>query len=211
MVNQSIAAVYVRVSTADQNASNQLAACVRIASQRGWQFQVFEEIESAARPRAVFEDMLGRVMRGDYCAIVAWSLDRLSRSMVETVSLVLDLDRRGVPVVSVQEPWLDLAGPVRSLLLAVFGWVAEQERSRLRERTKLGLARARREGKTLGRPATSIHLVQCGFEKVDSGIAVDRAARECGLSATTLRRHLALRNRHSGAVHSGRENQALGD
>jgi hypothetical protein len=50
--------------------------------------------------------------------------------------------RLAVRILSVREPWLDTAGPVRSLLVAIFGRVAEQERTRLIERTKAGLERA---------------------------------------------------------------------
>jgi DNA invertase Pin-like site-specific DNA recombinase len=72
--------------------------------------------------------------------------------MVGNLADVLELDRIGVTVVSVRESWLDTGGPVRSLLIAIFSWVAEQERARLIERTKAGLAAARRKGKRLGRP-----------------------------------------------------------
>ncbi len=55
--------------------------------------------------------------------------------MHRTVGDVLELDRLGVQVISVKEPWLDQQGPARSLLLAVLFWVAEQEAVRLSERT----------------------------------------------------------------------------
>jgi putative DNA-invertase from lambdoid prophage Rac len=71
-----------------------------------------------------------------------WALDRFHRSMLGSVQDVLELDRLGVPILSVREAWLDTSGPVRSLLIAIFGWVAEQERARLIERTKAGLERA---------------------------------------------------------------------
>ena len=71
--------------------------------------------------------------------------------MVGAIQTVLELDLLGIIVMSLREPWLDTAGPVRSLFVAIFGWVAEQERERLRERTKAGLERARRQGKRIGR------------------------------------------------------------
>jgi len=52
-------------------------------------------------------------------AVVVWALDRLDRSMVSCVNRVLELDRIGVPVLSVREPWLDGSGPVRSLASGV--------------------------------------------------------------------------------------------
>jgi DNA invertase Pin-like site-specific DNA recombinase len=61
--------------------------------------------------------------------------------VVGAVQTVLELDRLGVPVRSVREAWLDTSGPVRALLVAIVGWVAERERAQLIERTKAGMAR----------------------------------------------------------------------
>ena len=63
------------------------------------------------------------------------------------------LKRNGVAIKSLQESWLDTRDEgLGQLLLAIFSWVAQQERKRIVERTKAGLERAKREGKTLGRP-----------------------------------------------------------
>ena len=84
--------------------------------------------------------------------VAVWALDRLGRSMAEMIRRVLEFERAGVELVSACERWLDVKGPVRPLLVAIFGWVAEQERARVVERTKAGLARARAAGVRLGRP-----------------------------------------------------------
>ena len=80
--------------------------------------------------------------------------------MTRAINTVLELDRLGVPVLSVREGWLDTSGPVRPLLVAIFGWVAEQERTRPIERVHADLDRARRQGKALGRPRTSASAVR---------------------------------------------------
>ena len=90
-----------------------------------------------------------------------------------------------------REGWLDTNGPVRPLLVAIFGWVAEQERTRLIERTKAGLERARREGKRLGRPPASPVLLHAARDLVLAGLPVAEAARRQGLSRSSLRRFLA--------------------
>jgi putative DNA-invertase from lambdoid prophage Rac len=122
----------------------------QLALARGFEPVIYEEVESAAKARPVLDRMLADVRAGRVQAVAVWALDRLHRSMVG-IQTVLELDRLGVPVLSVREGWLDTSGPVRPLLVAIFGWVAEQERTRLIERTKAGLERARREGKRLGR------------------------------------------------------------
>jgi DNA invertase Pin-like site-specific DNA recombinase len=69
---------------------------------------------------------------------------------------VRDLDHLGVQLISVREPWLDTTGPTRALLVAIFSWVAQQEREQRSARTKAGLARVRahgsKSGKSIGRP-----------------------------------------------------------
>jgi DNA invertase Pin-like site-specific DNA recombinase len=104
---------------------------------------------------------------------------------------VLDCDRLGVLVLSVREGWLDTSGPVRPLLVAIFGWVAEQERTRLIERTKAGLERAKRDGKRLGRPPASPVLLHAARDLVAAEMPVAEAARQKGLSRSSLRRFLS--------------------
>ncbi|BDG01555.1 hypothetical protein AMOR_05510 [Anaeromyxobacter oryzae] len=142
------AALYVRVSTDRQTAENQIAEVRQLVAARGYEPVIYEEVESAAKARPVLDRMLGDVRAG-----------RVHRGLGTGPSPPFDDGRDqhrpragclGAPVLSVREGWLDTSGPVRPLLVAIFGWVAEQERTRLIERTKAGLERARREGKAAG-------------------------------------------------------------
>jgi putative DNA-invertase from lambdoid prophage Rac len=183
-------AVYLRVSTDRQTVANQLADVDRMVRARGFEPVLYTEIESSAKDRPVLEKMFSDVRTGRIRAVAVWALDRLHRSMTGAITTVLELDRLGVPVMSVREPWLDTAGPVRPLLVAIFGWVAEQERERLRERTRAGLERARRQGKKLGRPRASPMALAAASARVHQGTSIRAAAREYRISAETLRRHL---------------------
>jgi DNA invertase Pin-like site-specific DNA recombinase len=183
------------VSTDRQTADNQLAEVRQLAVARGFDPIVYEEVESAAKARPVFDRMLADVRAGRVHAVAVWALDRLHRSMTGAINTVLECDRLGVPVLSVREGWLDTSGPVRPLLVAIFGWVAEQERTRLIERTKAGLERARREGKRLGRPPASPVLLHAARDLVAVGVPVAEAARRKGVARATLQRFL----RASGA------------
>lgn len=184
------AALYIRVSTDKQTVENQLAELRQLAAARGYEPVIYEEVESAAKARPVLDRMLADARAGRVRAILVWALDRLHRSMVGSIQTVLECDRLGVPVISLREPWLDTAGPVRPLLIAIFGWVAEQERSRLIERTKAGLERARRQGTRLGRPPTSPILLHAAADLVGQGVSVSEAALLKGVARTTLRRFL---------------------
>lgn len=109
---------------------------------------------------------------------------------MHNVQDVLDLDRCGVQIVSVRESWLDTGGPVRSLLLAIFSWCAEQERSRLIDRTKAGLERARRRGARIGRPRARVDLERARQLRA-AGKTLRQVAAELGVGAATLHRALA--------------------
>jgi putative DNA-invertase from lambdoid prophage Rac len=183
-------ALYVRVSTDRQQVENQVAEVRQLALARGYDPVIYEEVESAAKARPVMDRMLADVRAGRVAAVAVWALDRLHRSMTGAINTVLELDRLGVPVLSVREGWLDTSGPVRPLLVAIFGWVAEQERTRLIERTKAGLERARREGKRLGRPPASPVLLHAARDLVAAGVPVAEAARRKGVARSTLQRLL---------------------
>ncbi len=94
------AALYVRVSTDRQTGENQHAELLQLAAARGFEPVIYEEVESAAKARPVFEKMLGDVRAGRARAILVWALDRMHRSMTGAISTVLECDRIGVPVIS---------------------------------------------------------------------------------------------------------------
>jgi putative DNA-invertase from lambdoid prophage Rac len=185
------AAFYLRVSTDEQTCDNQRHDLCRLAERRRLDAAaVYEEKLSAAKTRPELARMLRDAHAGRFEVLLIWALDRLGRSMVGNLQAVLDLDRRGVEVVSLTEPWLDTGGPVRALLIAIFGWVAEQERVRLGERTKAGLARAKRDGIRLGRPATRIDLA-VARELQGDGLSVRAIAKRLKVPPSTLHRALA--------------------
>jgi len=76
------------------------------------------------------------------------------------------------------------------LLVAIFGWIAEQERTTLIARTRAGIERARRQGKTLGRPKASPILLHAARDLVATAVSVAQAAKSKGVSRSTLQRFL---------------------
>jgi DNA invertase Pin-like site-specific DNA recombinase len=197
-------AIYLRVSTGEQTAENQRPDVERLATARGLEIvETYEETGSAAKRRPVFERMMADAKARRFDVVAVWALDRFGRSMAGNVADALALDRAGVKLLSVREPWLDTGGPVRDLLLAIFSWVAEQERARLVERTKAGLARVRergsKSGKPIGRPrrldgATVAAVAKLAAEG-RSGRAIAMALR---LPRTTVRRAMAGQNPPAG-------------
>ncbi len=185
-------AIFTRVSTADQCLSNQRAVVEQLATQRGFEITaVYEEqVSGTAAKRPELERMLSDAHAGRFDTLCIWALDRLGRSMFGNLQVVLDLDKKGVNIISVQESWLALDGPVRQLLVAVFSWVAGQEKARMVERVKVGMARARREGKHLGRPRRDLDL-RHALDLRGQGLSVRAVAKEMKLSPATVFRALA--------------------
>ena len=98
--------------------------------------------------------------------MLVWALDRLSREgALAILTLVHRLRVYGVKVISYQESWTEAPGEPGELLFAIAGWVARMESQRRSERTKAGLARARAQGKRLGRLSFGfVGLCEVGYE-----------------------------------------------
>jgi DNA invertase Pin-like site-specific DNA recombinase len=171
------AALYLRVSREDLAIENQRPELEAMAKRRGLEVvRTYESHVSGASPkRPEHERMLKDAHAGAFDVLLVWSLDRFGRSMFENIRDVMTLDRYGVLIASVKEPWLDTSGPVRSLLVAIFSWVAQQERERMIERTKAGLERARAAGKRIGRKPRVTPELQAQIEK---RVAEDWSIRE---------------------------------
>lgn len=199
------AVAYLRVSTEQQTTENQRAELQQLAGARGLELgKVYEETASAVASRPVLEQLMRDASAGKFGVLLVWSLDRLERSMTGTIARVLELERLGVHVISLRESWLDTTGPTRQLLLAIFGWVAEFERTRLVERTKAGLARARGEGKRLGRPPVSPVMLGAAADRVEAGNAsVRAAAAAAGLPKSAVHREVHRRGELARASRKG--------
>lgn len=185
-------ALYLRVSKANgsQTTDNQRPEVEALAASKGAVTVVYEEQCSAVKRRPAYEAMLEAARKGELDVLVIWAIDRFGRSMARNLSDLLELDKLGVRVYSVRESWLDTSGPVKPLLIAIFSWVAEQERARISERTKAGLARVRAHGQRLGRPKREFDVTRARALVGELG-SVRAAAKAMGLPLATVQRGLA--------------------
>lgn len=149
------AAVYLRVSTDRQTIENQRPEVLAMCSHHGWIPVLFEEVESGAKARPVWDSVLAAARSGQVGAVVAWSLDRMGRTMYGILDAIRELDARGVRVVTIMEPWLFELGSspaLRSLMISILAFAAEVERTRTIEKIHRGISTARRRNVQLGRP-----------------------------------------------------------
>ena len=143
------AAIYMRVSTEEQTYDNQRPDIMRVAD--FYQVDVVNEWRervSVGKYRPQFEEMLMAARAKEFDVLLLWAIDRLGRSMVGNLNCMLELDRLGIRILSHREPWLDTGGPVRPLLIAIFLWVAEQERAQAFEERAYASPRLRFDGRT---------------------------------------------------------------
>ena len=153
--------IYCRVSKSDesQDPKNQLSPLRDYAKALGGEI-VREYIDKASGgdgDRKNFLQMLSDANFRKFDLLLVWSLDRLSREGISnTLGYLERLKRNGIALKSLQESWLDTRDEgLGQLLLAIFSWVAQQERKRIAERSKAGLERAKKQGKKIGRPQGS--------------------------------------------------------
>jgi len=153
-------ALYLKVSTQEQNTDNQRPVLEAWARQRGFEVvTVYSENESAwkAGHQTELKRLIADSRKHIYDVLLVWALDRLSREgSAAILNIVNTLATYKVKVLSYQESWTEAPGELGELLFAIAGWVARMESQRRSERTRAGLARVKAQGKRLGRPPGSI-------------------------------------------------------
>jgi DNA invertase Pin-like site-specific DNA recombinase len=174
---------YARVSTEDQSTLNQIPLLKKAGCEK-----IYEETASGAKwERAQLQACLNHLRQND--VLVVWKLDRLSRSLKDLLQIMDRVDKAGATFKSLTET-VDTTGACGRLMLSMLGAFAAFERDMIRERTKLGLKRAKENGTHLGprflltatRQAEAVRMVTSG-EKTQQ-----EAAEMFGVSKATMSR-----------------------
>jgi DNA invertase Pin-like site-specific DNA recombinase len=183
---------YARVSTNDQTINLQrdalrAAGCKRIFKDRG--------VNGTVTRRRGLDRALATLKRGD--TLVVWKLDRLGRSLAHLVQIIAELGARGVNFRSLSDP-IDTENAGGRLVLHIMAALAEFERSLNSERTRAGLAAAKRRGRKLGRRSkltpTQIAKARLLLKK---GKPARQVARRFGVARSTL--YLAVKGKRTSA------------
>ena len=182
------AAIYVRVSTHDQEVENQLEELRRFVEARGWEAREYldEGVSGALEQRPALNALVRDAKRRRFDVLVCWRLDRLGRSLKHLITLLDDLQALGVAFVSLAEG-IDATTPAGKLQMHILGAISEFERARCAERVRAGLARVKRQGRQLGRPRVEVSAD--AIARV-AGLSTRQAARQLGVSASTIGRRL---------------------
>ena len=176
------AAIYVRVSTAEQDTDMQETELRQYVESRGWECVVYrDKAQSGAKnDRPALNAMLSDLRRRKFDVVVVWKLDRLARSLRQLLTIGEECRSLGVDLVSLRQN-IDTTLPAGRLTFQILGAVAEFERELLRERVRAGMAQARRTRKHLGRPALrKFHVtdIQRMRQLRSEGISIRKLAQD---------------------------------
>ena len=180
---------YARVSTIEQDTQNQIAE-IKAAGFTVKQHRIIAETVSgsvAIAKRLEFSRLLEKMEQGD--VLIVTKLDRLGRDAIDVSSTVARLEALGIRVHCLALGGVDLTSSAGKLTMGVINAVAQFERDLLIERTQSGLARAKAEGKSLGRPpALSIQEQEFVRSELSLDKTVSALARHMKTSRQTIMR-----------------------
>jgi DNA invertase Pin-like site-specific DNA recombinase len=185
------AGLYARVSTNDQQTlPMQNRALQEYAARRGWTVAMqVREVGSGAARRQARERLIEAARRREIDVVLVWRLDRWGRSVTDLLATLQELEHLGVGFVSLTEA-LDFTTPAGRAMAGLLAIFAEFEREILRERTRAGLAHARKNGKRLGRPATAaVHATRV-LQMYRAGFSKSEIAKRLKIGRTSVRRML---------------------
>jgi putative DNA-invertase from lambdoid prophage Rac len=187
-------AVYARVSTHDQQTLGmQVEAMSAYIKNRDWNVaRLVEDIGSGAKERPGRESLLMAARRREIDVVVVWRLDRWGRSVADLMATLREITDLGVGFVSLTEA-LDLTTPSGRAMAGMLAIFAEFEREILRERVKAGIAQARKEGRSHGRPRTASLKAEEVLRLKAERLSDSEIARRLGIGRTSVRRIVAAR------------------
>ena len=182
------AALYARVSTAEQTVDPQLDALREYARARG--LEVIEEfvdhgVSGAKDRRPALDRLLKDAQRRRLDLVACVKLDRLARSVRHLTTLAAEFEALGIGLVVLDQA-IDTTTPSGRLLFHVLGAIAEFERDLIRERTRAGMRAARRRGKRIGRPRAQVDRDSL-LRGLRSAASISQLSRQLGVSRATVR------------------------
>ncbi len=175
---------YMRVSSADDRQTVDLQRDALIAAGVDARHIHTDKASGSRDDRAGLRACLDYLSAGD--TLVVWKLDRLGRSLPHLLSIIADLNIRGVAFRSLTEQ-MDTATPHGELLFSLFGALAQYERALTRERVIAGLAAAKRRGRRGGRPPViDTEKMEAITEALAAGASKAAVCRNFGIARSTL-------------------------
>jgi DNA invertase Pin-like site-specific DNA recombinase len=182
---------YARVSTVDQNVNQQAEKLIEQYSIDPE--NIIQEVWSGkTTERPALQKLINKTLKpGD--KLYVFHISRLGRKASEVLQLVDDLKDRDIGLVVYELDSTDLTTPTGKLLLTMLAGLAEMELETLKERQRIGITRAKKEGKYIGRKPVDSKIIDTAFQLKNNGVSIDAIAAQLKLGRSTLYREFAKR------------------
>jgi DNA invertase Pin-like site-specific DNA recombinase len=190
------AAVYLRVSTLDQTTANQERELRAVAARMGCDVTIYRDHGVSGAEgrdkRPAFDKLCRDATKRQFDLIMAWSVDRLGRSLQDLVGFLSEIQALGVDLY-LHHQGIDTTTPAGKAMFQMMGVFAEFERAMIQERVRAGIRRARAHGTKIGRPlgrpktdAATEAAILAALAKGEQGMR--RIAVEFGVGTGTVQR-----------------------
>jgi DNA invertase Pin-like site-specific DNA recombinase len=182
-------ALYVRVSTGEQNADLQTTELTEYAVFRKWEIiEIYgDRISGAKDRRPALDRLMADAKRGRFDAVAVWRFDRFARSTSHLLRALEEFAALGIDFVSLKES-IDTSTPTGKMIFTVLAAVAELERCTIRERVLAGQRAAKRRGVRFGRPSVTVDTGRA-LKLRQQGLSWREISAQMGVSKDTLIRH----------------------
>jgi DNA invertase Pin-like site-specific DNA recombinase len=185
-------ALYIRVSTHEQNSALQHAELEKYLTDRGWELAGLyeDQMSGAKQSRPGLTRLLEDAAAGQFEAVAVWKLDRFGRSLVDCLNNIQHLEKHNVRFLAITQN-LDTshADPAGRFLLHILGAAAEFERSLIKDRVHAGLKQAKKAGKQLGRPKLVFSRDEVHSLRAE-GLSIREICARMSLTVATVHRTL---------------------
>ena len=186
------AALYLRVSTGEQSTQMQRTELEAVAERAGWRITgIYEDAGFSGKhgrdKRPAFDRLLRDATRRRFDIVAVWAVDRLGRSLKDLVNTLHELQATGVDLF-LNKQTLDTSTPAGKAMFGMLSIFSEFERDMITERVRAGVARAKSNGKRLGRPAIAAAIADQVRAELASGTSLRVTARRCGVSLKSVQR-----------------------
>ena len=183
-------ALYLRVSTAEQDTTNQHRELEAVAERHGWEIvAIFEDngVSGFKTKRPGLDKLMKAVSRREIEMVMAWSVDRLGRSLQGLLDVLTELRAKKVDLY-LHIQGVDTSTPSGKAMFQMLGVFSEFEREMIRERVLSGMARAKSQGRHCGRPKTTPEVERAIVATLRAGTGMIKTAKMHGVGVGTVQR-----------------------
>lgn len=178
--------LYTRTSTIQQNVEQQTDV---LKGKYKWDAVFEEQLSGKTTDRPIFNKLKSVLKSGD--TVIVLSVSRLGRNTIEVLQFVEAMTKEGVHIV-IDDLGIDITSTGGKLVLTTLAAVAEMQRDEMLDKQRIGIDRAKAEGKYKGKQVSDVTIKKCESALVDisNGLSKEKAAKANSVGIATLYRYI---------------------